>query len=310
MGRVLVTGGAGFIGSHLVHRLAAGNDPVLVADDLSSGRRDWLPAGVAFERVDIAEPAIERVIRAWRPSLVFHLAAQASVARSHGDPERDLAVNVLGTLRVARAAAAVRATRLVFVSSGGAVYGETRRAATETTPAQPRSIYGIHKLAGEGHVRLAGLSHAVVRPSNVYGPRQTGGLEGAVVAAFVEQIATGRLEIHGDGRQTRDFVHVRDVVEALTLLGSLEVDGTWNVCGGRSTSINQLATIVERESGTVLQRSFHPRRAGDVDASLLSNRRLRALGWRPGTTLRAGLLELIARDSTIAPAAPAARHAG
>ena len=270
--RAVVTGGAGFIGSHLVDRLMADGYQVLVIDDLSNGTLANVPAGADFERQDIVTADLDELVRAWRPALIFHLAAQASVVLSGLDPLRDLDVNLVGTHRVAAAAKASSAERLVFVSSGGAIYGETVRPATERTTPAPASHYGVHKLAAEGHVRLAGLPHAILRPSNVYGPRQAGALEGAVVAAFVEQaVRDSVIRIHGDGNQTRDLVHVRDVVEALCVIARASTeDATWNVAAGRSVSVATLAKHVERAIGRPLGRAFGPRRPGDVASSAVS----------------------------------------
>jgi UDP-glucose 4-epimerase len=181
----------------------------------------------------------------------------------------------------------------------GAVYGETTRPATERTIPAPRSHYGVHKLAAEGHVQLAGLPHGILRPANVYGPRQAGALEGAVVAAFVEQGAHGGpIRVHGDGHQTRDFVHVRDIVEALLLVGRPAADtGIWNVATGRSVSVAQLADAVEHAVGRPLGRSFGPGRPGDVASSSISAAALRRLGWKPSVTLRDGLADLLAARS-------------
>lgn len=293
--RPVVTGGAGFIGSHLVERLVAEGSEVLVIDDLSSGSPTNLPREARLERRDIAADDLDGLLRRWRPTCVFHLAAQSSVPRSTSDPLGDLAVNVVGSHHVAAAALASGAERLVFVSSGGAIYGETRRPARETARPAPSSYYGIHKLAAEGHVALAGVSHAIARPANVFGPRQRAGLEGAVVAAFVEQaVSGGPLRIHGDGSQTRDFVHVHDVTEALVLLARPGTgDGIWNLASGRRTSIAELADLVEREVGRALGRSHGPRRTGDVTESVLSAARLRAIGWRATVSLDAGLRELL-----------------
>ncbi len=227
--------------------------------------------------------------------VVFHLAAQASVPRSIESPLHDLAVNVVGTNRVATAARLAGTERLVFVSSGGAIYGETHRPATETARAAPSSYYGIHKLAAEGHVALAGLPYAIARPSNIYGPRQASGLEGAVVASFVALALAGQaLTIDGDGGQTRDFVHVTDVVDALVRLADpVAPSGTWNVAAGRRTSIAALADTVERAAGVRLGRVHRPVRAGDVRDSAVSAARLRALGWRPAFTLDRGIRELL-----------------
>lgn len=296
--RALVTGGAGFVGSHLVDRLVGDGWGVLVIDDLSSGRANNVPDGVRVEAFDIAVDEMDAAVRAWRPRVVFHLAAQTSVPVSMQAPLRDLAVNVTGTHRVAAAARHAGAERLVFVSSGGAIYGEASRPATEATMPAPSSYYGVHKLAAEGHVALCGLPYAIARPTNIYGPRQVSGLEGAVVAAFVAQgIARQPLTIDGDGRQTRDFVHVRDVVDALIRLGEVGGPvGTWNVASGRRISIAALGDHVERASGVALGRVHRPARLGDVRDSGASAARLRRLGWRPMVSLSRGIRELLDGD--------------
>ena len=296
--RALVTGGAGFVGSHLVDRVIAEGHEVLVVDDLSSGTLENLAARARFERVDVAVDDLARLFSEWRPSVVFHLAAQASVPVSITDPLRDLAVNVVGTHRVATAAKLAGTQRIVFVSSGGAVYGETVRPATERSLPAPRSYYGVHKLAAEGHIELAGLSYAIARPSNIYGPRQTAGLEGAVVASFLGQaMRAGRLTIHGDGTQTRDFVHVADVVDALWRLAMPDTaSGVWNVSSGRRTSVARLAALVEGAVARSLVREWGPRRSGDVTDSAISSARLRRLGWVPSIGIEAGIRGLALDD--------------
>ncbi len=291
-----MTGGAGFVGSHLVDRLTRDGVAVLVVDDLSTGRMDNLPSSVTLEEVDIATDELEAMFRRWRPDVVFHLAAQASVPLSLKDPMRDLAVNVVGTHRVASSARLAGAERLVFVSSGGAIYGETSRPATERTTPKPSSYYGVHKLAAEGHVSLCGIPFAIARPSNIYGPIQTGGLDGAVVAAFVEAASsTGSIRIDGDGSQTRDFVDARDAVEALLLLADQDTPvGTWNIASGRRVSITELADLVEAALGRPLIRTSSSSRPGDVQHSSVSSTKLRRLGWRPRRDLATGVRELIA----------------
>jgi UDP-glucose 4-epimerase len=293
--RSIVTGGAGFVGSHLVDRLTREGHEVLVVDDLSSGRAGNLPHDARLENVDIATDDLEKVFHDWRSDLVFHLAAQASVPKSSESPLRDLEVNVIGTHRVAAAARSSGAGRLIFVSSGGAIYGETERPATERAQAAPSSYYGVHKLAAEWHVQLAGMPYAIARPSNIYGPRQVAGLEGAVVAAFIKQaVGGGPLVVHGDGSQTRDFIHVIDVVDALWRLSSADApSGIWNVAAGRSIAIASLADLIEGVLGRPVGRVLEARRAGDVTSSAISAARLRRLGWRPSTDLSAGVTALV-----------------
>lgn len=303
---MIVTGGAGFIGSHLVDRLVAEGVAVLVVDDLSTGIPENVSAQAPIEQLDIARVDLDGLFRSWRPGVVFHLAAQASIPLSVHDPLRDLEVNVVGTYNVSAAARHAAAERLVFTSSGGAVYGETARPASEKTPPAPTSYYGVHKLAAEGHIGLAGMPFAIARPSNVYGPRQSAGLEGAVVAAFLDQARRrGSLTIHGDGSQTRDFVHVRDVADALWRLGQAgSPSGIWNVASGRCIRILDLAAVVERLVGRPLGRQPGPRRPGDVTHSSISPRRLRGLGWRPLIGLSAGVAELGALAALGAPLVP------
>lgn len=298
--RAIVTGGAGFVGSHTVDRLVAEGCEVLVIDDLSTGRPGNLPPEARLDRLDIADDELEKLFRAWLPEVVVHLAAQASVPVSTRSPLRDLAVNVIGTHRVAAAARASGASRLVFVSSGGAVYGESERAVTELARPAPSSYYGVHKLAAEGHVELAGIPYAIARPSNIYGPRQIAGLEGAVVASFIDgALREGSLLIHGDGSQTRDFIHVADVADALWRLSQPGTpDGIWNVAAGRRISIAGLAEIVERAIGYPLARVAGPRRVGDVTHSTISAARLRSIGWRPTVRLSHGVAALIRATSS------------
>ena len=211
--RAIVTGGAGFIGSHVVDALLARGDEVTVVDDLSTGRREYLDPRARLVEHDIREPFDIDA------DVVFHLAAQADVGTSVERPIFDAEVNVLGTLNVLEAARGTGAA-VVFTSTGGAIYGDVERPATEDAPLRPVSPYGMAKLAAEGYVagwsRTHGLETAVLRLANVYGPRQSAALEGGVVAIFLERMADGReTTIFGDGEQSRDFVYVEDVVRAL-----------------------------------------------------------------------------------------------
>ena len=219
--RVLVTGGAGFIGSHLADALLARGDEVAVIDDLSAGRRGRLPRSVAMRQLSITEgAALEAAVRDLRPALIFHLAAQIDVRASVAAPAADAAANVVGTVNVLEAARAVGA-RLVFCSSGGAVYGQDAPIPSlEDVLLQPESPYGIAKQGAEQYIglynRLHGTAHAVLRLSNVYGPRQDPTGESGVIPIFCARILTGQPPVvFGDGRQTRDYVYVKDVVAAL-----------------------------------------------------------------------------------------------
>ncbi len=291
--RALVTGGAGFIGSHVADALVARGDDVVVVDNLASGHREHVPPAAVFEQVDIRDPDLRRVFDEARPEVCFHLAAQADVGTSVARPDYDADVNVVGTVRVLEAARAHGAP-VVFSSTGGAIYGECDGPAAEDTPRRPVSPYGIAKLAAEEYLagwnRLHGTSHVALRFANVYGARQQPELEGGVVAIFLDRMARGEgTQIFGDGSQTRDFVYVGDVVEAL--LAAVGVGGgVFNVGTGIETSINELHALCRRVSGSTRGPAYAAPRPGDalrsvVDPSLAA----RVLGWRARVQLEEGL---------------------
>lgn len=294
--RILVTGGAGFIGRQLVAALHAQGDRVVVLDDLSGGDPAGLPGTVDVVVADVADPHVVERIVALRPTHVVHAAAQVSVARSMADPARDRAVNLVGTAHVTDAARTVGARRIVFVSSGGAVYGETPLAAAdEATLPTPMSYYGVHKLAAERYVALGGLSHAIARPSNVYGPGQRSDLEGGVVAIFCERLAAGLpVTIYGSGLQSRDFLSVFDLVAGLRLLLDDGPSGTWNIASGTETSVVDLLAEIEQQIGRRTTVDWRGPRVGEVRRSALSAELLRTeLGWRPERSLADGLREVL-----------------
>jgi UDP-glucose 4-epimerase len=295
----LVTGGAGFIGSHLVDALLAAGVRTTVLDDLSSGSRDLVPAAATLVVADITDPAAAAAIADVRAELVIHAAAQVSVPVSVADPARDRAVNLEGTERVLAAARAGGCRRFVFISSGGAIYGDAPSADEDTLPT-PANPYGIHKLAAEGYVRTSGLSWGIVRFSNVYGPRQRAGLEGAVVAVFGDALRTGSaITIDGDGEQTRDLLHVADAVSGTLAIAGAARDGTWNVSTGRATSVNHLLAVMEGILRRRVPVAYGPPREGDVRSSRLSPERMRAeLGWWPAWSLEAGVATLLSSEPT------------
>jgi UDP-glucose 4-epimerase len=293
--RVIVTGGAGFIGSHVSDALVAARDEVHVVDDLSSGRRENVPKEAVLHELDIRREALTDLAEMLQPEVIFHLAAQADVGTSVEQPALDADVNVIGTIRVLEAARSAGA-RIVFTSTGGAIYGDCARAAREGDPRQPLSPYGTSKLAGEEYLatwnRLYGTSHVACRLANVYGPRQQASLEGGVIAIFLQRLRDERdVEIFGDGDQTRDFVYVGDVVRALLAAGSGSSGGVFNVGTGTETSILELYTLCAKAAG-VEQRPprFGPERPGDLSRSVLdASHAADKLGWRPETSLAAGL---------------------
>lgn len=285
--RAVVTGGAGFIGSHVVDALVARGDEVTVIDDLSTGRRERVNEAATLVVHDIREPFDAEA------DVVFHLAAQADVATSMERPGFDAAVNVAGTVNALEAARTAGA-QLVFTSTGGAIYGEVDGPAGEDAERRPVSAYGIAKLAAEAYVegwnRIHGFGHVVLRLANVYGPRQSAGLEGGVVAIFMERLARGEeTTVFGDGEQTRDFVYVADVVAAL-LAGAAAAGGTFNVGTGIETTVNDLHRLCAQTLGVDAEPRREPARRGDARRSVLDVTRAdRELGWRPQVQLEEGL---------------------
>jgi UDP-glucose 4-epimerase len=286
--RAVVTGGAGFIGSNLVDALLARGDDVTVVDNLVSGKRENVAAAARLVEADIRDDGLEL-----DGEVCFHLAAQADVNTSVQRPGYDASVNVLGTVNVLEAARRSGA-QVVFSSTGGAIYGEVERPAAEDDERRPVSPYGIAKLAGEEYLRgwnrIHGTRHVVLRFANVYGPRQDSGLEGGVVAIFLERMARGEgTTIFGDGGQTRDFVHVDDVVRALLAAAGRD-GGTFNVGTGSETSVGRLHELCRAASGVDEPPAHEPARLGDARRSVLDVARIkRELGWTPQVSLEDGL---------------------
>jgi UDP-glucose 4-epimerase len=290
--RAVVTGGAGFIGSHVVDALLARGDEVRVLDDLSKGTRENVPAGAELQEADVRGD-VGAIFDAARPAVCFHLAAQADVRVSVERPDFDADVNVLGTLRVLEAARAHR-TKVVFSSTGGAIYGECDGPADEDHPRNPLSPYGVSKLAAEEYIsaysRLYGAGHVSLRYANVYGPRQDPHGEAGVVAIFMSRLAeSGTPRIFGDGTQTRDYVYVGDVVAA-TLAAAGHPGGVFNVGTGVETSVLDLYAGIQRVAGLEREPEFAEPRPGELQRSVLDpSRAERELGWQPQRSLDDGL---------------------
>jgi UDP-glucose 4-epimerase len=290
--RALVTGGAGFIGSHVSEALLARGDEVHVFDNLASGRRENVPGSAQFHEGDIRSDA-DGVFDEARPEVCFHLAAQADVRVSVDDPAYDADVNVLGTLKVLEAARR-HGTNVVFASTGGAIYGECEEPAREDAERRPLAPYGTSKLAGEEYLatynRLYGSEHVALRYGNVYGPRQDPHGEAGVVAIFMGLLAdAGTPRIFGDGRQTRDYVFVADVVDA-TLAAVEHGGGVLNVGTGRETSVLELYDAISEAAGVRREPEFADPRLGELQRSFLDpNLAERELGWRARHSLDEGL---------------------
>jgi len=302
--RCLVTGGAGFIGSNLVDALLARGDAVTAVDDLSTGRREnldaALAAGAELVELDIRDgAALGACVTAARPEVVFHLAAQIDVRRSVADPAFDASINVGGTANLLEAVRAAGSPRVVFVSTGGAIYGEgegQRLPLAEEAPLAPLSPYGQSKLCGEGYMslyeRLYGLSTVSLRLGNVYGPRQDPLGEAGVIAIFCGRLrAGGRPTVYGDGRQTRDYIYVGDVVGAALAAAGSEASGPINVGTGIETDVLELAARLGELGGAEgFEPEFADARPGEVQRIAIDpGRAERELGWRATVGLDEGL---------------------
>jgi UDP-glucose 4-epimerase len=294
--RVLITGGAGFIGSQVAQAHVDRGDDVAVVDSLAGGRREFVPARARFYQTDVRDPEMREIFERERPQLVNHHAAQASVSISVRDPILDADVNVLGTIRLAHLAVAFRTEQFIFSSTGGALYGEPGDLpAGEDTPILPLSPYGCSKAAAETYLSLFGRTDGLracrLRYANVYGPRQDPHGEAGVVAIFTRALLDGRpATIFGDGEQTRDFVYVDDIVRANLLAAERRAEGAVNIGTGAGTTVNDVYRILARLTRVAAPPVHMPPRPGDVRHISLDVRTARdRLGWTPSTTLAGGL---------------------
>ncbi|HKY70783.1 MAG TPA: NAD-dependent epimerase/dehydratase family protein [Nitrospira sp.] len=298
--KVLVTGGAGFIGSHLVDRLILEGHEVVVVDNLATGKRRNINRAARFYKMDIQSWRLERVLRNERPNVVMHLAAQMDVRKSVEDPMFDAQVNVLGTLNMLQQAVKHGVRKVIFSSSGGAIYGEQETyPAPETHVMKPLSPYGLSKLCGEQYLsyfqRVSGLQAVSLRYANVYGPRQDPEGEAGVVAIFIQKMLNGeQAVINGNGRQTRDFIFVDDVVEANLAMMGQETQGTYNVGTGVETSINDLFRILVQHTGSTCKEMHGPAKKGEQARSVIDSTKLRhEVSWEPKADLNDGLKKTV-----------------
>jgi UDP-glucose 4-epimerase len=304
----LVTGGAGFIGSHLVDALVERGEEVVILDDLSTGRRENLTTalehGAEIVEGDVTDPAtVSELVEGRRPGAIFQLAAQIDVRVSVSDPVFDLGVNVGGTINLLEAARRAEVGRFVLASTGGAIYGEGSDRdlpLDETAECLPDAPYGQSKYAAEGYLslyeRLYGLSTAALRLGNVYGPRQDPLGEAGVVAIFCGALLEGRTpKVFGDGNQTRDYVYVADIVEAMLAAGDSSVVGTFNIGTGVETSVLELGGMIADACDRPFEPEMAPPRPGEVQRiAIASSLATDELGWTAGTALPDGLVQTAA----------------
>ena len=303
-----MTGGAGFVGSHVVDRCIEAGHEVAVVDDLSTGRREHVNAAARLHVADIRSPALLDVFRSEKPDAVVHLAAQAAVSRSVEDPRLDADINVMGSINLLECCRQTGGRRFVYVSTGGAGYGDTEVIPTpEDHPTKPVSPYGVSKVAAELYLgcweSLHGLRGIVLRLANIYGPRQNPHGEAGVVAIFTDRLLRGEpCIINGDGLQTRDYVYVGDVAEAARLaLERPEATGAVNIGTGVETSVVTLFERLLAASGVHADARHGPARPGEQRRSLLDATRARdVLGWTPRITLDEGLRRTVASRRTAA----------
>ncbi|WP_336788689.1 NAD-dependent epimerase/dehydratase family protein [Paenibacillus sp. MMO-177] len=293
--KALVTGGAGFIGSHLTDALVQSGADVHVIDNLSTGFKSNVHPDAVFHELDINSDAAMQIIKQVRPDIVFHMAAQVDVQRSVTDPAYDSSVNIVGTIRLMKACQQAEVGKLVF-SSTSAVYGDANKERNlEDAVAAPISYYGLSKLTGENYIRLFhkmhGLPYTILRYSNVYGPRQNASGEGGVVSIFMSKLKQGLpLHVNGSGNQTRDFIYVQDVVQANLAAIHQGDQETINISTGLRTSINNLIHMIKLIHGQNVEITYGPERPGDIMDSCLDNAKAnQRLGWRPASSLFEGL---------------------
>lgn len=301
MTKSLITGGAGFVGSHLADRLIADGDEVIVIDNLSSGNKENLDSRVRLYEMDIRDSKIAKVMAEERPEFVFHLAAQIDVRKSVENPIEDADINLKGTLNVLQAAHASGVRKIIFASTGGAIYGDTDIFPTpEIRCEQPLSPYGIHKLAAEKSLyfykRVKGLDYTILRMSNIYGPRQNSRGEAGVIAIFLNRLMNGAQPyINGNGNQTRDYVYVKDVTQAFVLAKEDTGSKIFNIGTGVETSVNSIFDMLVEGMEMNIPKEYKEARPGEQWRSCLDSARAKEeLHWTPEYDIGQGLRETIA----------------
>lgn len=299
--KVMVTGGAGFIGSHLVDRLIQEGHEVVVVDNLSTGKKKNLHQDATFYKLDITSSRLKRLFQNERPEVILHHAAQMDVRKSVADPAFDAKSNILGLLNLLGCAVENGTRRIIFASSGGAIYGEQEIfPATEDHPTHPLSPYGVSKLSSEHYLyyyqKVFGLDYTVLRYGNVYGPRQDPHGEAGVVAIFTKMMLKREQPIiNGNGKQTRDYIYVNDVVEANMAVFNKKIGDTFNIGTGRETSVNQLFQTLLKVTGSDAKEIHGPEKKGEQMRSCLDCGKIsEATEWEPLVSLEEGLEDTVA----------------
>ena len=296
MSKVLITGGAGFIGSNLADALFAKGHQIVIIDDLSSGLKSYVRSEVTFYQLDISSDDLEPVFAKEKPDFVFHLAAQIEVAKSMIDPRHDAKINLDGGLKILEACRLHEVKKVIFSSTGGAIYGDTDLIPTyENCPTKPLSFYGIHKLTFEKYLNLYyhnyGLDYSVLRFANVYGPRQFKGGEAGVIAIFTDNAVSDKTSYqYGDGLQTRDFVFVADVVEALISAMKIDYQGEINISYGLESSLLDIREALSKALDKKILVEEKPAKPGEQRRSCLDNSLAKkVLNWEPKVNLEEGI---------------------
>ena len=298
--KIMVTGGAGFIGSHIVNAYINAGHDVVIIDDLSSGEMRFVNPKAMFYQLNIHSPDVKIILEKEKISAINHHAAQISVSESVSDPLFDANSNIIGTLQLLQNAVSLKIDKFVFASTGGAMYGDqTIFPASEEHPCHPLSPYGISKLCAENYINYFrtqhGLNTTVLRYSNVYGPHQNPHGEAGVVAIFCQRLMEGLPPvICGDGEQTRDFISVRDVAQANIIALDSQCKGTFNVGTGKETSVNFLTKKLLKVSGITTSSKYSPPKKGEQRRSSIDSKKLlESFGWKPCISLEEGLFETV-----------------
>ena len=296
--KILVTGGAGFIGSHVVNTYINAGHDVIVIDDLSSGEKKLINPKANFYQLNIQSPEVKAILEKEKITVINHHAAQISVSESFSNPLFDANSNIIGTLQLLQNAVSLRIRKFIFASTGGAMYGEQKSfPASEDHPCQPLSPYGISKLCAENYINYFcmqhGLNTTILRYSNVYGPYQNPHGEAGVVAIFCQRLIEGLSPIiYGDGKQTRDFIYVRDITKANTLALDPKCIGIFNVGTGNEISVNFLTQSLLKISKLDISAEHKPARKGEQRRSAIDSKKLlNSFDWKPDFALEEGLVE-------------------